>query len=355
MSQRPVKSDRREDRGSGVSAFVSGNWRGWLFGLVVIAALVTAIAHWGEIAAFARLLREAQPIWLCLAIILQLSTYVSVAISWREILREAGAPRRLTLLVRIAITKLFADQALPGAGLGGNVLLVAQLRAAGISRGAAVAVPLLSTIGFYAAYALFAILMLILLWLHDRATPLMAGTVTLFLCVAIAIPVLALWLRKRGSAPLPRRLEQIGPVRSLLESVGQAPAGLLNDRGLLVRVAACNAFVFFADAATLFASLRALGGAAAFPTCFIALIMASIVATLGPIPLGLGTFEATSVATLRLLGVPFEAAFASTMLLRLLTLWIPLIPGMVLMRSAMRRLPASSSERRGALPRGGNR
>jgi uncharacterized membrane protein YbhN (UPF0104 family) len=42
---------------------------------------------------------------------------------------------------------------------------------------------------------------------------------------------------------------------------------------------------------------------------------------------------------LRLLGLSFEAAFAGTMLLRLLTLWLPLIPGMVLMRGAIRRRP----------------
>ncbi len=337
MSHRSGEPDRRIERLSSKSPLLPARWRGWLFGACIIAGLILAIGHWGEIAVFAQLLREAEPLWLCLAIALQLSTYASLATGWREILREAGSPQRLSLLMRIAITKLFADQALPGAGLGGNVLLVTQLRALGMSRGAAVAVPLLSTIGFYAAYALFAIAMLVLLWLNNHATPLMAGTVTLFLCVAIAIPGLALWLRKRGSTPLPRSLEQIAPVRSLLESVAQAPAKLLDDRKLLMRVAGCNALIFLADAATLFACLRALGSAVALSTCFIALIMASIIATLGPIPLGFGTFEATSIATLRLLGVPFEAAFTGTMLLRLLTLWLPLIPGMVLMRSAMRR------------------
>lgn len=337
MPQRPGKSDQRDDRGPRAHAIGFERWRSWLFGLILIAALVTAIGHWGEIAVFTRLVREAEPLWLGLAIALQLGTYASVAMAWREILRAASASRRLSLLMRIAITKLFADQALPGAGMGGNVLLVAQLRAQGIPRGAAVAVPLISTIGFYAAYAFFAIAMLVLLWLNDQATPLMAGIVTLFLCVAIAIPALALWLRKRGSAPLPPRFERIAPVRSLVESVAQAPARLLNDRRLLIRVAAYNALVFLADAGTLFACLRALGTTTDLSTPFIAVIMASIVATLGPIPLGLGSFEATSIATLRLLGVPFEAGLAGTMLLRLLTLWLPLLPGMILMRGAVKR------------------
>jgi uncharacterized protein (TIRG00374 family) len=324
---------------SGRKGRSSGRWRSWFFGLVLIAALVGAVLHWGEIRQFALLVQRAQPGWLALAVTLQLSTYASVAAGWAAVLRTAGTPMPLRRLIRIAVTKLFADQALPSAGMGGNVLLVDQLRKLGVSRGTAVAALLMSMIGYYAAYALFAVAMLLLLWLHDKATPLMAGLVTLFLAVAIAIPVIALWLRHRGSRPLPSGIERIGFLRSLLDTVAQAPGRLLRDRALLVRVTGCNALVFLADAGSFFACLHALGQSASFGTAFIALIMASIVVTLGPIPLGLGTFEATSTATLRLLGVPFEAAFAATMLLRILTLWLPLVPGMILMRGAIRRRP----------------
>jgi len=314
-----------------------GGWRNWFFGFVLAAALTGAVLHWGEVKGFAALVERARPAWLGLAITLQFSTYVSVAAGWAAVLRRAGTPRRLPELIRIAVTKLFADQAFPSAGMGGNVLLVDQLRGSGVDRGTAVAALIISMVGFYAAYALFAIVMLVLLWFHDRATPLMAGLVTLFLCVALAIPSLALWLRNRGSEPLPGWIERIGVVRALLDSVAEAPGALLRDRSLLIRVAACNALIFLADAGTLFACLRALGTDASVGTSFIALMMASIVVTLGPIPLGLGSFEATSTATLGLLGISFEAAFAGTMLLRLLTLWLPLVPGMVLMRGAIRR------------------
>lgn len=75
-----------------------------------------------------------------------------------------------------------------------------------------------------------------------------------------------------------------------------------------------------------------LGQGTSFATAFIALIMASIMVTVGPIPFGLGSFDATSTAMLRLLGVPLEAAFAATLLLRLLTPWFPLLPGMEMLR-----------------------
>jgi uncharacterized protein (TIRG00374 family) len=328
----------------------SCGWRRWFFGLVLVAALVGAILRFGDLERFALLVQQAEPAWLALAVMLQLSTYASVAGGWSAVLRHAGTPRPLPPLMRIAVTKLFADQALPSAGMGGNVLLVDQLRHLGIPRGTAVAALLLSMIGFYAAYALFALTMLLLLWLHDRATPLMAGLVTLFLVVAIAVPSLALWLRHRGNKPLPPRIEKVGFIWSLLDTVAQAPAKLLKDKSLLARVSAWNAMIFLADAGTLFACLHALGQTVSFGTAFIALIMASIVVTLGPIPLGLGSFEAASTATLHLLGVPMEAAFAGTMLLRLLTLWLPLVPGLVLMRGAFSNQPRRGRTARQAGP-----
>ena len=324
----------------------TARWRSWFLAALIAAGLCAAVVHWGEVRRFAALLREAEPGWIACALVLQLSTYASVARGWSAVLRRGGTARPIKPLMRIALTKLFADQVLPSAGMGGNVLLVDQLRALNVPKGTAVAALLLSMIGFYAAYAFFALVMLILLWLHDRATPLMVGVVTTFLIVAFAIPALALWLRRWGSSPLPQRIEQIDFVRRLLETVGQAPTELLRDSRLILTVTACNAMIFLADAGTLFACLHSLGQHAAFGTAFIALIMASVIATLGPTPLGLGSFEATSVAMLHLLGVELEAAFAATMLLRLFILWLPLIPGMIMIRGVAKKQPPRSEQAR---------
>lgn len=325
-----------------------GGWRGWFFALTMIAALIAAALHFGEIKQFAILLTRVRPLWLAAAVAAQLSTYVSVSLGWSQVLSAAGTKLPLGKLVRVAVTKLFADQALPTAGMGGNVLLVDQLHQRGASQGSAVAALLMSMIGFYAAFALFAIVTLVLLWFVNKATPLTAGLVTLFLVVATTIPSLALWLRSRGRHHLPRLIEKIGPIRSLLETVAQAPAELLKNRALLLKVTIFNALIFLADAATLFACLRALGVPSSFGTAFIALIMAQMVVTLGPIPMGLGSFEATAIGTLRLLKVPFEAAFAATMLLRVLILWLPLLPGMWLMRSVLRQEGGGEGEEKPA-------
>jgi len=305
----------------------------WLLGLLLVAALVTVAVNLSEWRNFASLVRQAQPLWLLAALILQLSTYLSLALSWREVL-DAGDARRLSLkrLLRIALSKLFADQALPTAGMGGNVLLVDQLRAIGASKGTAMAVLLVSIRGYYAAYLVFAVASLLLLWLHGHASPLLVGVVTTFILVALAIPALALWLKERGSKPLPPLLERFGPIRQLLESVAQAPAKLMADRRLLLRVSLYNGLVFAADSLTLYTCVKALGVDLTLSTALIALVLASIVVTLGPIPFGLGSFEATGTSMLHLLGVPLEAALSGVFLFRFLTLWLPLLPGFLQLR-----------------------
>ncbi|WP_447954023.1 lysylphosphatidylglycerol synthase transmembrane domain-containing protein [Sphingopyxis chilensis] len=315
----------------------ASRWRFWLLGTLLIAALAAAALQWGQLASFAELLRRAQPVWLVGAVVLQLATYASLSAAWALVLRDAGTPRSLRLLLPLSVTKLFADQIVPSAGMSGNILLVDRLIAIGVPRGNAVAALLVSIIGYYAAYALLAIATLLLLWLHRHASLLLAATVSVFLLVAVAVPAFALWLQGRGNRPIPSLLARSSTVTRFLDLMRQAPGRIIHNPWLIIRVALFNALVFLFDAATLQLSLLALGEPSSFTTAFIAFIMASIAVTLGPIPLGLGSFEAVSVAMLRLLGVSFEAALSATLLFRGLTLWLPLLPGLFLTRRALRR------------------
>ncbi|HEY6916606.1 MAG TPA: lysylphosphatidylglycerol synthase domain-containing protein, partial [Allosphingosinicella sp.] len=120
---------------------------------------------------------------------------------------------------------------------------------------------------------------------------------------------------------------------------------LLNDRRLILGAAGFNLLIFLVDTATLQVCLFALGGNASFATALIALVMASIAVTLGPIPLGLGSFEALSIAMLHFLGINLALAAAGTLLLRGFTLWLPLIPGLLLSRRLLRREHVSRQQR----------
>ena len=337
-----VKSNSRESESLLGTALA--NWRAWLLALLLIAALVFAVFHWGDVKQFAQLVSEAKPIWLALAFGTQLLTYVALAVEWLLVLRACECRAPFWKLLRLTLTKHFADQMVPTAGMSGNVVVVDRLIGIGASRKVAVAAVILTIISYYASYAIAALGVLFLLWLMGDDSWLMIGLISAFLVVAAGIPSLALWLQKKGQGAVPKWLRNVGAVRELFDMIGQAPAKLVRSRELIAELSALNGIVFALDGATMQFCLLALGVKVPVAAAFVAFIMASIVVTLGPVPMGLGSFEAVSIGTLRLSGVPFEAALSATLLFRGFTLWLPLIPGMI---AARRDLKSASKRTRG--------
>jgi len=118
----------------------------------------------------------------------------------------------------------------------------------------------------------------------------------------------------------------------LLRALRRAPAHLLRSPGLLIQTSGLQIAIFLLDAMTLWLVFNSIGDVPKIWVTFVSFAMASMVATIGPIPVGLGTFEATSVGMLHILGVPVEGALAATLLLRGLTFWLPMLPGVLLAR-----------------------
>jgi len=308
-----------------------------VFPVLLVGALLVAVLHFGDLKKFAELLTKARPAWLGVALALQAATYWFLSAQWWLALKYAGSPLPMKELLPLTITKLFADQVVPTAGMSGNVLLVDRLCARGVPRENAVAATILAIIAYYVSYAVSTVAAVAILWWHGKLSLLLFGIAVLLLAVAAGIPAAVLWLRDKGENALPKWLRARQSMRQMAELIGDAPRKLVRDRSLIVQMAVLNLGVFVADALTMMACLLAVGEAARFGAAFVAFAMASIVVTLGPLPLGLGSFEATSIGTLRLMGVGFEAAFASTLLYRGFALWLPLVLGMVLSRRELKR------------------
>ena len=310
--------------------------RTWILAVLLVGGLVLAVVHWGDVKQFGKLLTEAKPLWLAVAALLQLGTYFGLAAQWWLVLRKAHTPERPKDLFRLTLAKHFADQVVPTAGVSGNVLLVDRLVALGVPRKNAVAALLLQIIAYYFSYSLGALWVLVVLWWKSRMSLLLSGAVLIFLVVAAGIPLLTLWLHRRGQKRLPKLLARWSKSRAFFEMVGQAPANLVRDPKLIATLTALNLAVFVADAGTMQACILALGVHAPLSAGYVAFMMASIAVILGPVPMGLGSFEAVSIAMLRLFGVPFEAALSATLLFRGFTLWLPLIPGGILLRRTLK-------------------
>jgi glycosyltransferase 2 family protein len=324
-----------ETKGS-ITRKLLSTWRNWVLAALLIGGLVIAVLHWGDVKEFGKLLTEAKPIWLVVATVLQLATYVGLAAQWWLVLRQGNTPEEGGGLLRLTFAKHFADQVVPTAGLSGNVLVVDRLVSLGVPRPNAVAALLLQVIAYYISYALGALWVLVVLWWKSRSSVLLTCAVLVFLIIAIGIPWLTLWLHRRGQERLPRWVARWSKAQSFFKLVGEAPRELVRDPRLIGWLTLLNGLVFLADAVTMQACLLALGVHAPLSAGYVAFMFASIAVILGPIPMGLGSFEAVSIAMLRLFGVPFEAALSATLLFRGFTLWLPLIPGGLLLRKELK-------------------
>jgi uncharacterized protein (TIRG00374 family) len=306
--------------------------RAWLFGILLLAALILGASHYAEIEHFVLLMQHARPEWLLLALVLQGATYLSVATIWYYALRSGGSYLSIGTLIPIGLAKLFSDQAMPTGGMSGTAFLLATMNRHGISTHICMATLLVNLISYHAAYLLMALASVLLLWLYHAINAWITGVTILFSLIAIAIPITALWLRRMGNRQLPAILYNLPDLEKLIRAYGNAPVELLRNGPLLSSAILLQLAVFLLDATTLWVMLEALGRNASLLITLPSFILASIVATLSPIPMGLGTFEATCTGMLSVLGVPLETALTATLLLRGFTLWLPMLPGLWFVR-----------------------
>lgn len=313
-----------------------GKLKSWFLGLLILAGLILIVTHVGELEHFIQLARSAEPNWLILALLLQSATYLAIAAVWYLALHRVGVRSSMMSLIPLGIAKLFSDQAMPSGGMSGMAFFIAALNRRGVPGDLCMATLLLSLVAYYGAYLLAALATVMLLYFHHAIHVWIILVVLLFTLIAVGIPAGALWLRSMGRRRLPSILQRVPGLGTLMEAIANAPAQLLHNRALLLAALGLHGSVFVLDAATLWIMLLAIGTPLSFWAVFPCFVLASMVATIGPIPLGLGTFEVTCVSILGAMGVPIETALTATLLLRGFTLWLPMLPGMWLARWALR-------------------
>jgi glycosyltransferase 2 family protein len=137
-----------------------------------------------------------------------------------------------------------------------------------------------------------------ILWLESRSNlPLFTG-VAIFAVVTIAIPSAVFGLRRwRDREPIAWLSKLIG-VTALLRALAEAPTDLLHRPGFLIETTGLQLAIFMLDALTLWLAFKSIGSVPEVWVVFVSFAIASMAATIGPIPVGLGTFEAGSVGML---------------------------------------------------------
>ncbi|NTV01972.1 MAG: flippase-like domain-containing protein [Chlorobiaceae bacterium] len=313
-------------------------------GIILLSVLVYATSHFGEFTRFLLLLRSLDPSWLFAALVLQSGTYFMLAMVWYRTLSSEGIRYQLRRLVPLAVAKLFTDKAVPSGGISGIAFVFHALRQSKVSGAVCMRVMLIDILSYYAAYLLAATGALFVLWLHHDIRRWMVVVAAIFAAVALLIPGAVLFLKQLGAKQrLPEwivRLPRVAPILAIWAGVPLSPDEKPKLRPLLfIEVTVYQASVFILDSVTLWAMLQALGEPVSVILAFPCLVFSSMASLLSPIPLGLGTFEAVCVGLLIMFSIRVETALTATLLLRGFTLWLPMLPGLIVTRMKKRVRP----------------
>ncbi len=311
----------------------SVGWLPWLLGAAGVIAVIFVALHAAEERAIVKLMHDARPAWLILALLLQAGTYVAQAGVWRVVLQRAGASVPFTLACRLSLARLFIDQAVPAMGVSGAALVARALGRQGVARTTVMSTVAVDAASFYIAYVIDLAIALALLRREGHVSPLIVTAAVLFLCYGSALITAVLSLTRTRPGRLAARLQEWPVVGRVVEPLQQGSPRLVHDPALLARATALQMLIALLDAATVWILLKSLGSDASAGAVFASFVIASVMRSIGFLPGGLGTFEAASVGALALAGVPVAAGLSATLLFRGLSFWLPMIPGLVLSRT----------------------
>jgi uncharacterized protein (TIRG00374 family) len=235
----------------------------------------------------------------------------------------------------------------PSGGISGSATVARALVRQGAPAPAATGAVLADFVAYFLGYAVAVAATLLLIDRTGRLHGLAWAVVGPFAAVALLVPLVILRLISRRRGWLARHLARFAPVARLLAQLEQTPPALVRRPAVLVPAAGLRLLVFVCTGGSLAAALLAVGRPLQLSAGFAAVVMGSLVTTIGPLPGGLGSYEAAAVGTLALFGVPTEEALAATLLLRGLSFWAPMLPGLLFLRRELASAPvqrASTNE-----------
>jgi len=302
--------------------------------VVGVALLVGKAAGYGTVVDS---LRQAAPAWLSICFGGEVVAYAGYVVAFRGVARFRGGPVfGVRTAVEVVFGSLGATRLLAAGGAGGLAFDYWALRKAGQTRHEAVVRVLALNTLLYAIFGLVAAGAAAWLALSSSGiSP--AMTVPWLVAVpACAGAAVVLSSRVRETAGVPH---EVGRLR---RAFSQAVAGvvlvraLVEDRTSRVSPLAGATFYWVGDVACLWGGLRAFGVEASAPEIVLA-YATGYVATLLPLPTGVGGVDAAMTFALTAVGVPLAPALLGVVAYRLFSFWLPTLPAIALIPS-LRRL-----------------
>ncbi|MGV2130765.1 lysylphosphatidylglycerol synthase transmembrane domain-containing protein [Agrobacterium vitis] len=312
----------------------------WVVGIASLTAVIYFVLRFNDLPLFVTLLQRANVFWLLLALLCQGMTYVFAALVWNIALARSDPKLPLTSLLKIGFLQIFANQVLPTSGLTGTLIVIRALKARGVKTACALSGVLIDTFTYYAVYLILALVSFTLIWRRRSGDLDWLPVLVAFVLLAGAILFCLAIVGRKRQWMIPPFFLRWRPFAYLAVGLSEMDVTILRDFRINLTAAVCQFAVFLLDAGTLWSVARSIGLDVDLLTSLTSFLVTSVVATIAPLPMGLGSFEGASTMLLHAFGAGPEAALAATLMFRGLTLWLPMIPGFLFFRSELMRMQA---------------
>ena len=263
-----------------------------------------------------RVVTTADWAWSGLALVASFVSFVAAALMLRGFVPEA-LPLWRTILVQFAAS--FVKLVAPAA-VGGVAINTRYLQKRGIS-------PYLAVASVGASQFVMMVFHIALLLLFAYITG--SNTATTFTPsrgLVVALLGVALLVVVLFGVPRLRRLIT-GRMRRLFTNVLPRLLDVLQSPRKMFEGSIGTLMITIAFVVCLYACVQAFGGTIDFTTVAVVYLTANAIGSAAPTPGGLGAVEYALTLGLTVAGVPAELATSAVLLHRLLTFWLPVLPG----------------------------
>lgn len=329
------------------------------FYFITLAALVLIYLKFSEVRLIRDLFLRSNLFWLIGVIVTQVISYYFVALNYRDVLRVKDLEVSVKELFPVTFVIQFLNQALPSAGFSGQAFFVQYLKKFGLTVAEGIGRAILELATLYMAFGVFFIVSAVMMFRNGILGQHPEARYFIYAFAFFAIIALswffALQKRKRGKFAK----WMINKMHGYFENHGKKKNGnngnTTNHAGHIAMIIDqfketfnfselkkkarpfwlaffWQNMILLASVFTLYFLSFALDYKINFSVAFITFTLTKFLSMVAFVPGGLGVFEGGMTLILISFGVPAQSAFATTLLLRAFTFWLPMPIGWILYR-----------------------
>ncbi|MEK7583172.1 MAG: lysylphosphatidylglycerol synthase transmembrane domain-containing protein [Patescibacteria group bacterium] len=331
-------------------------YRQLLFYGVTIAAILLLYLKFSELKLIQQLFRQSNWYYLIGVVIIQILFFVAQAANYRAVLQIKELTLSIRELFPIGYVVQFISQAIPTAGISGQIFFIYYLRKYGLSIAEGIGRAILELASLYVGYAVLFIISVVLLFRKDvfQHEPRFVFFIYAFLLFFLIIGLIVSLSQKRHRATrfhwIAKRISGYFKTTKLFDNAwmqGLANGDyfvtvteqfretlgwkhLKNFKGTFALACVWQVVMLFSHVLTLYLISFALGHPIPFAACFVAFTFSKFLSMISVVPGAPGVFEGAMTLILITFGVDKSVALAATLLLRAFTFWLPMPIGWIL-------------------------